>query len=269
MAHLALLTFAGAFALSQVGTAAGPAFERREWTIDGVTREALVSAPHGATKVESPLVFVFHGHGGTARNVAARFSITKHWPAAVAVYMQGLPTPGRTDPEGKQSGWQRTAGDQNDRDLKFFDAVVASMKKDYKIDERRIYATGHSNGGGFTYLLWRTRGDLFAAVAPSSSGGAARNLDGMKPKPALHLAGETDAVVPFENQKQTMQAVRRLNGCEETGKEWAKGCTLYPSATGTPFVAYVHPGGHTLPAEAPELIVKFFKEFPKGEGSAH
>ena len=84
--------------------------------------------------------------------------------------MQGLNTPGAlTDTEGKKPGWQKTFGDQDDRDLKFFDAVLATLKKDYKVDEKRIYATGHSNGGGFTYLLWAARGEVFAAVAPCAA----------------------------------------------------------------------------------------------------
>jgi polyhydroxybutyrate depolymerase len=32
------------------------------------------------------------------------------------------------------------------------------MKQDYRVDEQRIYATGHSKGGAFTYLLWAARG---------------------------------------------------------------------------------------------------------------
>ena len=89
------------------------------------------------------------------------FAYHKHWPEAIAVYMQGLNTPGvLTDPEGKRPGWQKRVGDQNDRDLKFFDAVLATLKKDYRVDEKRVYATGHSNGGAFTYLLWAARGDV-------------------------------------------------------------------------------------------------------------
>ena len=104
------------------------------------------------------------------------------WPEAVVVYMQGLSTPGRlTDPEGKKPGWQSAAGDQGDRDLKFFDALLATLKQEYKIDERRIYSTGHSNGGGFTYLLWSARPNMFAAVAPSAAV-AARQLKDLKPK---------------------------------------------------------------------------------------
>src|SRR5207237_2862753 len=115
-----------------------------------------------------------------------------------------------------------TVGDQGDRDLKFFDSMLASLKSDYKIDERRIYSTGHSNGGGFTYLLWAARGDVFAAMAPSSAT-AARHQKDLKPKPVLHVAGEQDPLVKFEWQKMTMDRLRQLNGCDETGTAWDKG----------------------------------------------
>ena len=36
----------------------------RSWTIDGVSREAIIAVPDAARKSASPLVFVFHGHGG-------------------------------------------------------------------------------------------------------------------------------------------------------------------------------------------------------------
>jgi polyhydroxybutyrate depolymerase len=244
---------------------AAESLRRMEWKIDGVTREALVYVPAAAAKTASPLVFAFHGHGGTMKHAAATFAYQKHWPEAIAVYMQGLNTPGQlTDPEGKKPGWQKAAGEQKDRDLKFFDAVLATMKKDFRVDEKRIYSTGHSNGGSFTYLLWAARGEVFAAVAPS--GAVMRRPQDLKPKPVLHVAGEKDELVRFEWQKLMMDALRRLNGCGE-GKPWDenKGCMLYPSKGGTPVITYVYPGGHTFPQEVPPIIVKFFKEHARAK----
>jgi polyhydroxybutyrate depolymerase len=241
---------------------------RREWTVGETAREALFHVPMTAKSEPAPVVFAFHGHGGTMQRAAAMFHYHDVWPEAIVVYMQGLNTPGRlTDPEGKKPGWQNTPGSQGDRDLKFFDAVLASLKADYKVDDSRIYATGHSNGGGFTYLLWRTRGDVFAAIAPSAASGPgaewAKRLADLKPKPVLHLAGEKDALVKYEWQQVTMETLRKLNGCEPTGSEWAKWCTLYPSKTGTPVITLIHPGAHNFPPEASALFVKFFKEHAK------
>ena len=238
---------------------------RREWTIGDTPREALLYVPAAAKTTPSPVVFAFHGHGGTMQRAAVMFHYHDVWPEAIVVYMQGLNTPGRlTDPEGKRPGWQNAAGILGDRDLKFFDAVLASLQADHQVDQRRIYSTGHSNGGGFTYLLWRTRGDVFAAMAPSAAAGPGAawtsRLADLKPKPVMHLAGENDQLVKYEWQQATIEALRKLNGCEPTGSEWAKGCTLYESKSGTPVVTFIHPGAHNFPPEAPALFVKFFQQ---------
>ncbi len=236
----------------------GPA--RREWTVDGVVREALVYVPVSAKTSPTPVVFAFHGHGGSMNNAARMFGYHTLWPEAIVVYMQGLNTPGRlTDPEGKRPGWQKDVSDQGDRDLKFFDAVLASLQQDYRVDNRRIYSTGHSNGGGFTYLLWAARGDRFAAFAPSASIASPKQRAELKPKPVLHVAGQNDSLVKFAWQQQMMDALRTLNECGE-GKPGDKCCTLYASKLNAPVLAFIHPGTHAFPPAAPAIIVKFFKE---------
>lgn len=234
--------------------------EPMTWTVDGVRREALVLAPSGTNL--APVIFAFHGHGGTARNAARTFRLQALWPEAVVVYMQGLSTPGITDPEGKKPGWQKSKGDQGDRDLKFFDTVFETVKKKYTINEKQVFVMGHSNGGGFTYLLWAERGDRFAALAPSSAPG--RDVARSTPKPVFHLAGEKDPIAPFAAQQRTMAAVRTTNGCASTGTLWGRYCTLYPSTKNAPVVTCIHPNGHEFPAAAPALMVRFFKEVATG-----
>jgi polyhydroxybutyrate depolymerase len=263
LAFLCVLLFPPPGALRAQGSA--PGLERVEIEVDGVPREALVYAPPTAKSTRTPLVFVFHGHGGSAPQAVRSFGLNREWPEAISVYPQGLPTPGQlTDKEGKRAGWQGRAGDQGDRDLKFFDALLARLKRDYQVDVRRIYSTGHSNGGGFTYLLWAERGEVFAAVAPSAAV-AAGSVPKLKPKPVMHLAGETDPLVKYAWQQRMMETVRKLNGCAAEGTAWAEKCRQYPSSTGTPFVSYIHPGGHQFTAEAPALIVRFCKEHPAAQ----
>jgi len=240
----------------------------RQWNVEGVKREAILYVPANATRVKVPVVFAFHGHGGSMIQASRSFEYQNYWPEAIIVYMQGLNTPGKlTDPNGTRAGWQSGPGDQNDRDLKFFDAVFASLKTDYKVDESRVFATGHSNGGSFTYLLWAMRGPLFRAVAPSSAIPVAGARD-LTPKPVLHLAGAQDPLVRFAWQQRTIDLLKRLNSCDTTGTPWARvgtlTGTLYASKTGTPLVTLIHPGGHRFPEEAPALIVRFFKETSSG-----
>ena len=234
---------------------------RREWTVDGVRREALLHVPADAGSRAAPVVFVFHGHGGSMRQAAASYPVHQLWPEAIVVYLQGLPTAGRlTDPQGRENGWQAGPGADGDRDLKFFDAVLRSLRTDYRVDGRRIYAMGHSNGGSFTYLLWATRRDVFAAFGPSAAV-AGRNFPRLRPAPVIHIAGEHDELVKFAWQRLMIEELRRINECGE-GRPAGKGCTLYASRIGAPVLTYIHPGTHQYPPEATALIVDFFKAHP-------
>lgn len=244
----------------------GPAAALEEWSVEGQRRQAIVIPP--AVKSDAaPVMLVFHGHGGTGRLMEAK-GFHRHWPEAVTVYPQGLPTVTPNDPDGGRAGWQLKAGDYNDRDLRFVEAILKTLREKYRVDDRRVYATGHSNGGAFTYLLWARKAKVLAAIAPSSAPGGAllqRTAD-FRPVPVLHLGSEADRVVPFVSQAVTMRAVREILGCSGEGKPWAKAGELvgteFASPGGTPFVKVLHPGGHRFPDEAAGLIVRFFKEHP-------
>jgi polyhydroxybutyrate depolymerase len=232
------------------------------WQVEGVERQGLVFAPESAKTEPAPLVFAFHGHGGTAWHASTTFKYQELWPEAIVIYLQGLNTPGQlTDTEGKKPGWQAKLGDQSDRDLKLFDAALKWARQTYKVDDKRIYCTGHSNGGGFTYLLWAQRGDVFAAVAPSSAA-ALRSLKDLKPKPLLHIAGTKDPLVKFEWQQTMIDSVRKINGCDPKGTSEGDHITVYASAAGMPVETYIYDGGHTPPPEVWAEVVKFFKGHP-------
>jgi polyhydroxybutyrate depolymerase len=231
-----------------------------EWTVNGVVRKALVYIPESAKTKETPVIFAFHGHGGTMNNMFTTRRFDQLWPEAIFICPQGLNTPGMlTDPEGKKPGWQM-ADDSSNQDLAFFDAMLKTFKTDYKVDTKQIFVTGHSNGGGFTYLLWATRGDVFAAVAPTSTT-AGKLIRKLKPKPVLHLMGETDPLVKPEWQKLTYNAVLKINKCNTVGEKLGEFSTLYKSETGNPVVLFIHPGGHGYPKEANEAIIGFFKTY--------
>lgn len=267
-----LYSFAGGKALRRVEHSAlfsnnkfqpesAPEALHQTFDIEGVQRTAWVfpnSAP--LPKNGAPLVFVFHGHGGNSQAIARRFSIHTQWPEAVVIYPQGLPSVGKFDPEGKKSGWQKKVSELGDRDLKLFDSMLNWAKKQYKIDASRIYVAGHSNGGAMTYVLWSARSHLIAAFAPCAAGFGTEVLSA-KPKPAILLAGEQDQVVPFENQKRSMNFVLKLNQCHTQGTARGKELTLYKSKIGADVLAYIYPGAHVLPQNSGEIIVRFFKDY--------
>jgi polyhydroxybutyrate depolymerase len=75
------MVLAAALAAGRASALAAP--EVREWTVDGVKREALIYRPEGKPPAGGvPVVFAFHGHGGGMRQAARSFALEEQWPAA-------------------------------------------------------------------------------------------------------------------------------------------------------------------------------------------
>ena len=241
-------------------------FTERTWTVDGVKRTALVRVP-ADPKAPAAVVFCWHGHGGNSAQSVRGWDFDKADTTSILVYPQGLPTVSPlVDKEGRRSGWQSAVGDGGDRDIKLFDAILADLKKERSVNERRIYSMGHSNGAAFSYVLWQARPDVLAAVG-SVAGSLTIKARDLKPLPVIHVAGENDPLVKFAWQQATFAAVRRFNACSDEGNPYAKEgvleATLFPSTKGAPLVTAIHRGGHEYPKGSSELIARFFKENPK------
>lgn len=229
------------------------------WLVDGVKREAIVYLPSAKTpEGKTPVVFSFHGHGDNIQNFQY-VDLQRAWPEAIVAYFQGLPTSRSGEPP--LPGWQVETGTYGDRDLKLVDAALASLRKQYKVDDARIYATGFSNGANFTYLLWAERPNVFAAYAPVA---AVLRASPKTPRPVLHIAGVRDGQIPFNNQKETIELGRKINGATGKGESCGGGCTFYNPSNGAPVMTWIHPGGHEYPDGTSERIVKFFKQYPMG-----
>lgn len=233
------------------------------FNVDGVERAAIIYPnTKPAPKAGAPLVLGFHGHGGTSGFAARRWSLHTLWPEAVVVYLQGLPTSTSLDPEGGKAGWQIAPGGQNDRDVRFVDAVIEQMQKRYKIDPDRIYAVGHSNGARFANVLWKMRGEKFAAFCSASAQGGLMVRDAI-PRSLFAIAGENDRIVPYAGQTRSMEVVRRVLKTDPSKAVKRGYATIEPGIDGTELITYFHPGGHEFPQDALPMVVEFFKRHPK------
>lgn len=251
------------------GTARAAQLREQVWLVEGGERSALVARPANSDGRPAPLVFVFHGHGGSSRQAARSFRLHELWPEACVVYPQGLPTPGAlTDPEGRRSGWQMRAGAQDDRDLKFFDLLREGFAGEAEVDAARVFATGHSNGGAFVYLLWAERHEVLRAVAPSGAILAGRDAR-LRPLPALHVAGMRDALVKFSWQERMMDRILEVNRGGGRGPSVPGEATYPPKGEGgAETVLFLYDDGHRLPPEAGERIASFFRRRVKAAGDA-
>ena len=240
--------------------------------VDGVERAALVRIPEGARATEdeagepAPVVFAFHGHGGRAPGFARRFGLHREWPEAIVVYPQGLPTPSRlVDPDGRRPGWQNVAGTQGDRDLALFDALLARLQEEAAVDPDRIHVTGHSNGGGFTYLLLEERAGVLASVSPSASGKGRRvGQTAAAGVAVLHAGSPDDELVKWAWQENALRSLREARGCGEA-EPWARDerVVRFPAEEGADVLLFEHGGGHRHHPDHARLAARFFQDHPR------
>lgn len=115
-----------------------------------------------------PVVLVFHGGLGNPEAIEKQsgFSRKADEEGFIVVYPYGT---GAFDK--KLLTWNTWTccgyADKKDiNDVDFIDALIKIIKNKFSIDEKRIYATGMSNGGMMCYLLACQLPEYFAAVAP-------------------------------------------------------------------------------------------------------
>jgi len=246
--------------------------ETMTWMVGNTKREALVHLPTGGSG-QAPVIFAFHGHGGTDLGFSEK-AFELDWPEAIVVYPQGLPTKSRSDNDGRNSGWQHDVGEVNsktgvaDQDLKFVDAMLSTFKSKYNANSSLVFAHGWSNGGEFVYdVLWAARADKFAALSPA--GAAVGTTNGKKGMPMIQVAGTNDQSVRFSSQEQSSKEVRTLDKCSSNGTEWVTGRngllgTHYSSSIDDNVVFLQYDGDHNYPYTIPPIIVDFFKEVAAG-----
>lgn len=184
---------------------AGDAVER-EIVVGRLTRSYLISVPSTWDgKQPIPVLFVFHGSGSDPENMveATGFGSMAETRHAIVVYPRGLKPDQRFDvdpPAGTTSA-----------DVLFFDALVSRLRTRFLIDERRIFATGFSNGAAFCYRLAADRPGVMAAIAPVAGylPSVERTASAM-PIPLLHVHGTADTRVALPAPVPTWAA---WNGC--------------------------------------------------------
>lgn len=230
----------------------------RTFNIEGTERKAIIHEGAGKTK-KSPVLFVFHGHGGNARVAERRFKFHEVWKDAIVVYMEGIPGVGMlTDKEGVRNGWQNNPGDVNDRDLKFFDEVLKQLQKEYQVDDKRIYAVGHSNGSRFVNVLWSARADKFAAFCAVAGPGGIM-IQNAPPKSIWISMGKNDPIVPIAFQKRSADIVKKVLQVDEVKAVTSGEITTYKGVNGTELIIEDRNAGHEFPINSIPAIVEFFK----------
>ncbi len=252
-------------------------------THDGTTRGYRVHVPGAAAPAAGyPVMMAFHGGGGSARQFQETSGIAElgDREGFLAVFPDGVGVLGlNTWNAGNCCG---RAMDINSDDVGFVRLVLDDLMRRISVNPRRIYATGHSNGGMMSYRLAVELSDRIAAIAPVAG---AMNLDPAIPVrgvPLLHIHSVDDPRAlyaggespPFPGTNRTvvhrpletvLATWRAANGCPATatvGRTLSGGTAgpnanqsatelrWGPCATGAPVVHWRLTGaGHGWPGQ--------------------
>ncbi len=237
-------------------------------TVGELERRWLVHVG-SAIELPPPVVFVWHGFGGNAGNAMRSLDPARTWDHGLVVAPQGEPRTFEQFGARARPGWQVAEGELGDRDLAFFDALVAELAARGCIDPRRTYSTGFSNGGFFTNVLACHRGDRLAAVAPTGGGGPFVPRCEGPALPVLVTHGRNDEVVAYGMAEATFAAWAKHNGCAADARPPANGCA---DASGCPKDAPVRmcslDVGHAWPAEQASRTTEFMRAFTRPPGDS-
>ena len=233
------------------------------FSVNGTNRTAVLVVPSDLSH-PAPLVVAFHGHGGNGATFDRRMNIDSLWPDAIVVYPDGLPGhKGITDPDGSQPGWQVRPGDEGDRDLAFYDVMLSTLRSKLPVDDNRIFVMGHSNGSGFTALLWAARGGDIAAIATLSGQPAELEFNIAPVRSMFLMMGRTDPLVPFETQRQAIPRAQAKLAIDSSTATTDGYLTTAHGPNDIELDTYIHPAGHEVADAVPPLIVQFFQRHTK------
>ncbi len=254
----------------------GPGDHPRTLNLPGGDREYLVHVPASYNpSLPTPVLLALHPFATTAAMMArmSGLNATAEKEGFIVVYPEGTGIPAlRNWNEGGMKG--KTVDD-----VGFLRATLDDLASLLRIDPKRVYATGLSNGAMMCYRLASEMSDRIAAIAPVAGTMGFPKIEAARSVSVIHFHGTEDRLVPYDGPapgvpvmsnflsvQATMRAWAQANGCGETAsvedlpdKEKDDGTTVRverwgPGREAAEVVLYtIVGGGHTWPGARASL----------------
>jgi predicted peptidase len=199
---------------------ANQVFEARTFEGEGGKLPYRLLKPLDYDKTKKyPLVLFLHGagergssndlqlkHGG--RNFAAE-SVRKRYPAFVIAPQCAE---GKKWVEVPWDAKSHTAPADPGPTMKLVYSMLEALRKEFSVDDSRLYVMGLSMGGYGTWDMLQRRPDMFAAGVPICGGGDPAYADKLKSIPIWAFHGDADPAVAVSRSRDMIQAIREAGG---------------------------------------------------------
>jgi polyhydroxybutyrate depolymerase len=251
-------------------------FGERTVAVDGIERSYTVHMPPRAAS-PAPVVLIFHGGGGRPQAIANKTGMNDlaDQYGFIAVYPAGAERA-----SGRGGTWNigGPSSPSSANDVAFVQALLGDLERNTPIDHARIYATGLSMGGIFSYRLACEMSNTFAAIAPVSATMVEPSCHPRSPVAVLHIHGTDDNRIPLNGGRGEMTAANRswpapqqglslwsrLDGCSAQPARGDDGCSTYGQCKATVEFCVIPGAGHGWPDGTSARIWEFFAAHPKG-----
>ncbi len=238
---------------------------------NGLNRAYLLYVPkcyNGSSPY--PLIIALHGREGNDSALYKNgFNERAEIMGYIAVY-----------PKGINGAWNVGNGGDDD-DVDFISELIDTLKANYNIDPKRVYATGHSNGAYLCYTLAVKLPKKISAIAPVQGLLAGFLINDISsPIPIIDIHALDDPAVLYSGTDYAPGVDSLVNIWKNKNRCSNKPDTVYnlngvigqlwnAKKTGADFLLYIYShGGHAwlnFPVGCTDLIVDFFYNHPNRE----
>ncbi|RPE09177.1 phospholipase [Chitinophaga lutea] len=175
---------------------------REQITVDGLERTFLLDLPSGYYDSSGfDLVIALHGTGGSGEQCKKDYGWSQKAAQAgfIVAYPDGVRSRGalgiRTWNAGGCCGY---AEENRIDDVRFISTLIDDLVARYRVNPKRVYVTGMSNGAMLSYRLACEIPGKIAAIAPvSGTLITTAPCTPSRPVPVLHIHSALDTIVPY------------------------------------------------------------------------
>jgi len=180
-----------------------------------LNKQALDLAEEGGYILVGPMGYNVRGWYGIPGGMGKKANFSKAPPKPKSEAGEDAPD-AKAAPKPKRSLFFNANDSPNLRELSEKDvmSVLDIVRKEFNVDERRIYLMGHSMGGAGTLHLGVKYKSIWAPLAPIAPAAFGLNPDSLaeiKDMSVIFVHGDVDEAVPVANTRQWVEKLKELN----------------------------------------------------------